>query len=73
MEIRLRSQVSRNAKGYSVEATLDIGATSDDLVDPGVTSAYIDGLSEYQVAKLREHMEKLGAAFPKEEVTEEEA
>ena len=66
----MRSAVSRNAKGYSVEATLDMG---DDVgVAPSpeeselLCHSVVNALSVFQIAKLKEHMKCLGDAFPKE-------
>lgn len=76
MEIRMRSSVSRTAKGYSVEATLDIGETVSLEIDEGTPLPVspharlhnaIDDLSAFQIAKLKEHMAKLGDVFPREE------
>ncbi len=77
MEIRMRSAVSRTAKGYSVEATLDMGDTTLQATLEGIPylnteTAYpaakiIDALSVFQIAKLKEHMAALGTAFPREE------
>lgn len=68
----MRSAVSRTAKGYSVEATLDI--SEGDTVLPGGAllqinskEAVVDELSAFQIAKLREHMKALGEAFPRNE------
>ena len=72
MEIRLRSAVSRTAKGYSIEATLDMGELVEIIAGSGssphdILHNAVDDLSAFQIAKLKEHMEKLGAAFPRGE------
>ena len=78
MEIRMRSAVSRTAKGYSIEATLDMGETREENSlspnhEEGIVSNYdrldnaVDDLSAFQIAKLQEHMAALGAAFPRED------
>ena len=59
----MRSNVTRTAKGYSVEATLDMG----DSVDAGNYPDIVSSLSEYQIQALQKHLEALGKAFPKEE------
>ncbi len=64
MEIRMRSAVSRTAKGYSVEATLDIDYLDIDELKP---EELVDSLSAFQIAKLKEHMAALGNEFPREE------
>ena len=64
MEVRLRSSVSRTSKGFSVEATLDMGSEATEKHGP---DKVVDLLSSFQIAKLKEHMERLGAEFPKEE------
>ena len=71
MEIRMRSAVSRTAKGYSIEATLDMG---DDIGDAPsqeeyelVTHSVVATLSAFQIAELQKHMAKLGEAFPREQ------
>lgn len=73
MEIRLRSGVSRTAKGYSVEATLDMGGPTDrnlpavGLMQPEEAATLVDAMSAFQIQKLREHMKALGEAFPRED------
>ncbi len=66
MEIRMRSGVSRRAKGYSVEATLDITVPNTDDVLTQTAEIIIENLSGLQIAELKEHMKSLGDAFPKE-------
>ncbi len=60
----MRSAVSRTAKGYSVEATLDMDSATDSNEE---TKTLVNALSAFQIAKLREHMEALGKEFPREE------
>ena len=75
MELRMRSAVSRNAKGYSIEATLDIGGAVAEtapsplkpLIQPEMADELVAALSAFQIAKLQEHMAKLGEAFPRED------
>ena len=80
MEVRLRSNVSRTSKGYSCEATLEIsgdpnmrlynpsggGVSSipSPLIEPERFKEWVDALSAFQIAKLREHLTALEAAFP---------
>ena len=78
MEIRMRSNVTRTAKGYSIEATLDMEEQRD---EDGVSGNYalgiasehdainnfLDDLSAFQIAKLKQHLTALGTAFPREE------
>ena len=72
MEIRMRSAVSRTAKGYSVEATLDMGTDTNasevaDINHVGSDDVTVAYLSAFQIAKLQAHMAALGAAFPREQ------
>lgn len=71
MEIRLRSSVSRTSKGFSVESTLDIGGeiVGADAVGLLINEGapLVDELSAFQIAKLTEHMKKIGDVFPREE------
>ncbi len=77
MEIRMRSAVSRTAKGYSIEATLDMGGGEADATLPGVpymnteaavpADKVVAALSAFQVGELQKHMVALGNAFPREE------
>lgn len=63
----MRSAVSRTAKGYSVEATLDMGvpAREDDHGEQDIDKV-VTALSAFQITKLQEHMKALGDAFPLE-------
>ena len=65
MEIRMRSAVSRTAKGYSIESTLDMGDSVELTSNPGAILYSINALSVVQIAELQKHMAKLGEAFPR--------
>ncbi len=71
MEIRMRSNVTRTAKGFAIEATLDI--SQDDSPRPGVEypqwnpREVVAALSAFQVTELTKHMAALSIAFPREE------
>ena len=63
----MRSAVSRTAKGYSIEATLDM-VRDGTLLGLNMDSEVVADLSAFQIAKLKEHLKLLGDAFPKGEV-----